>query len=140
MHEIIFTLPIFGSVKTEKQIVGSRGEEEACSWLTGQGHRILRRNWRAGHLELDIITIEGNILHVIEVKTRSADAPVPPEVNVDSKKRQRMVAAAKAFLNSDGRAALPPGLEIWLDVLTVVFEEPEPRLEYFPQAIIPIYV
>lgn len=127
-------------MKTEKQKVGQRGEEEACSWLCGMGHKILRRNWRASHLELDIITIQGKILHIVEVKTRSAGAPVPPEVNVGYDKRQRMVGAAQAFLNSDERAALPADLEIWLDVLTVVFDEPAPRIEYFPQAFIPLYV
>lgn len=127
-------------MKTQKQIIGARGEEEACSWLVGAGHRILRRNWRAGHLELDIITIQGHILHVIEVKTRSADAPVAPEVNVGHDKRRRMVSAAHAFLNSAERASLPADLEIWLDVLTVVFQEPEPQIEYYPQAFIPMYV
>lgn len=126
-------------MKTEKQIIGARGEEEACAWLVGNGHKILRRNWRSGHLELDIITITGKVLHVIEVKTRSDGAPVPPEVNVDYNKRRRLVSAAHAFLNSDDRARVPADVEIWLDILTVVFEEPRPRIEYFPQAFIPMY-
>lgn len=127
-------------MKTEKQRVGQRGEEEACGWLIGMGHKILRRNWRASHLELDIITIQGSVLHIVEVKTRSAGAPVPPEVNVGNDKRRRMIGAAQAFLNSQERAALPSNLEIWLDVLTVVFDEPAPHIEYFPQAFIPLYV
>ena len=77
---------------------------------------------------------------MVEVKTRSADTPLPPEVNVGYDKKRRMVSAAQAFLNSPERAAVPSDLEIWLDVLTVVFDEPQPRIEYFPQAFIPIYV
>ena len=65
---------------------------------------------------------------------------MPPEVSVGYDKKRRMVTAANSFMKSDDRAQLPPDLEIWLDVLTVVFEEPEPRIEYFPQAIIPMYV
>ena len=126
-------------MKTQKQIIGARGEEEACSWLTGEGHRILKRNWRAGHLELDIITLKDRILHVVEVKTRSAGAPVPPEINVGYDKRRRITAAARSFLSSDYRSQLPSDLEIYFDVLTVVFEEPAPRIEYFPQAFIPMY-
>ena len=126
-------------MKTQKQIIGQRGEEEACLWLTGEGHRILKRNWRAGHLELDIITITGKILHVIEVKTRGGEDPLPPEVSVGYDKKRRMVSAAHAFLASPERGALPPDLEIWLDVLTVVFDDPHPRIEYFPQAFIPMY-
>ena len=126
-------------MKTQKQIIGQRGEEEACSWLTGEGHRILKRNWRSGHLELDIITITGRILHVIEVKTRGGDDPLPPEVSVGYDNKRRMVSAAHAFLASPDRGVLPPDLEIWLDVLTVVFDDPHPRIEYFPQAFIPMY-
>ena len=46
-------------MKTKNQIIGKRGEEEACSFLIGEGHRILRRNWRAGHLEVqfDIVAV-----------------------------------------------------------------------------------
>ena len=127
-------------MQTDKQKTGSRGEEEACSWLVGEGHHILRRNWRAGHLELDVITLQGRVLHIVEVKTRSAGAPVPPEVNVGRDKRRRMVSAANAFINSAERGTLPPNLEIWFDVLTVVFAEPAPRIDYFPQAFIPFYV
>ena len=126
-------------MKTEKQIIGQRGEEEACAWLVGEGHKIMRRNWRTGHLELDIITLKGHVLHVIEVKTRSGGAALPPEVNVNQDKRRRMVSAAQAFLKSDDRRLVPADLEIWLDVLTVIFEEPAPRIEYFPQAFIPMY-
>ncbi len=126
-------------MKTQQQIVGQRGEEEACLWLAGEGHRIIRRNWRAGHLELDIITLCGKELHIIEVKTRSGDAPVSPEVNINKEKRRRMVAAANAFLASAERKTLPADLEVYFDVLTVVFEELEPRIEYYPQAFIPMF-
>jgi len=126
-------------MKTKKQIIGARGEEEASSWLIGEGHKILRRNWRAGHLELDILTLKDAVLHVIEIKTRSGGTPVPPEVNVGYDKRRRMVSAAQAFLNSEERGSVPADLEIWLDVLTVVFEGPSPRIEYYPQAFIPMY-
>lgn len=127
-------------MKTSKQMTGALGEEEACRWLTGEGHRILRRNWRSGHLELDILTLFHGELHVIEVKTRGGDEPLPPELNVTADKRRRMVAAANAFMNDPGRAMLPADLEVFFDVLTVVFEEPAPRIEYYPQAFVPFYV
>lgn len=126
-------------MKTQKQLIGQRGEEEACSWLAGEGHRIVRRNWRSGHLELDILTLRGKELHVIEVKTRSGGSTVAPELNVHENKRRRMVSAANAFLNGEDRGTLPADLEIFFDVLTVIFEDPEPHIEYYPQAFIPIY-
>ncbi|HAW06425.1 MAG TPA: endonuclease, partial [Rikenellaceae bacterium] len=36
---------------------GRRGEDEACMYLVSQGHTILERNWRCGHLEIDVITL-----------------------------------------------------------------------------------
>ena len=126
-------------MKTTKQTTGLRGEAAACDFLVGEGHRILRRNWRDGHLELDIITLKDNVLHVVEVKTRTGGAPVPPEFNVDHNKRRRMVQAAGDLLHSDALGEIPCDLEVQFDVLSVIFEEPGPRLEYYPQAFIPIY-
>ena len=54
-------------MKTSKQLVGERGEQEACNFLLAEGHRILKRNWRSGHLELDIISVCGKVLHIVEV-------------------------------------------------------------------------
>ena len=36
---------------------GRTGEDAACRYLTEQGHTILERNWRSGHLEIDIISL-----------------------------------------------------------------------------------
>lgn len=125
-------------MKTAKQIIGTRGEQEACDFLLGEGHRIVRRNWRASHLELDVITIKDKVLHIVEVKTRSAGAPVRPEASVNTFKRQRMVKAAGAFLHSPD---MFPGVqEVQFDVLTVVFDQNNgPRLEYYPAAFVPMF-
>ena len=127
-------------MQTTKQLVGRRGENEACSYLVGIGHRILRRNWRKGHLEVDIISLNDGVLHIVEVKTRSGGATVAPETRVDSNKRRRLIRAANAFLMAADRAVLPADLEVQFDVLTVVFEEPAPVIEYYPQAFIPIHL
>ena len=36
-------------------LLGQIGEEEACRFLIRKGYTLLERNWRVGHLELDII-------------------------------------------------------------------------------------
>lgn len=126
-------------MQTRKQQIGSRGEEEASLFLEGEGHRIISRNWRAGHLEVDIISLKDKTLHFVEVKTRSGNASVAPETKVDEEKRRHIVKAANAFLNSRVRARLPADLEVQFDVLTVVFERPAPRITYYPHAFLPIY-
>ena len=88
-------------MRTDRPTVGRRGEEEASSYLARLGHRILARNWRNGHLELDIISLLGNELHIVEVKSRVAPVMAEPEQNVRRDKQRRMVAAANLLNNSD---------------------------------------
>ena len=129
-------------MKTDRTIVGRRGEEEASRYLEQLGHRILSRNWRGGHLELDIITLLGGELHFVEVKSRVAPVMAEPQRNVGREKRRRLVAAANAFLHSDGRKDLPADLEVFFDVLSVIFfgTGEDCQIEYYPKAFIPLYV
>ena len=128
-------------MKTHKPTVGRKGEEEACSYLCRNGHRILARNWRGGHLELDIVTLLGSELHIVEVKSRTAPVMAEPQRNVGRDKQRRMVAAAQAFLHGEGRKDLPADLEIVFDVMSVVFfgTGADYDIEYYPNAFIPLY-
>ncbi len=122
-----------------RQINGRRGEDEACRYLCGLGHKIIVRNWRYGHLELDIISLCGSELHIVEVKSRTVPAAAAPETNVDRRKMRRLARAANAFLNSESRKGLPGELEVFFDVVTVLFDGPKFEIEYYPQAFIPLY-
>ena len=128
-------------MKTDKPTVGRRGEQEAGAYLTRFGHSILARNWRSGHLELDLVTLKGNELHVVEVKSRTAPVMAEPQRNVGRLKQQRLVAATQAFLHSDERKNLPADLEVFFDVLSVVFYDAgaDFAVDYFPKAFIPLY-
>ena len=128
-------------MRTDRATVGRKGEEEASSYLARLGHRILARNWRSGHLELAIITLLGNELHIVEVKSRVAPVMAEPEQNVRRDKQRRMIAAANAFLHSADRKALPADLEIIFDVMSVVFfgTGADFEIEYYPNAFIPLY-
>ena len=123
-----------------KQTTGKRGEQEACNYLLSLGHTIVARNWRSAHLELDIITLLGDELHIVEVKSRTAPVMAAPEVNVNRVKQERLVRGAKAFLHSAGRRSLPADLETVFDVITVVFGDGTTEIEYYPKAFTPIYV
>ena len=128
-------------MKTDRATVGRKGEEEASRYLTRLGHRILARNWRGGHLELDIISLTGNELHFVEVKSRVAPVMAEPQRNVNRTKQRRLVAAAQAFLHGEDRKNLPADLEIFFDVMSVVFygTGAEFDIEYYPNAFIPLY-
>lgn len=118
-----------------KRALGVLGEEKACDFLRGKGHRIVSRNWRGSHLEVDIISEDAAGLHFVEVKTRLAPAGTAPEEKVDGRKRQRIGAAALKFLNQSGSDR-----EVFFDVVTVLFDGDRTEVSYFPQAWIPMYV
>ena len=128
-------------MKTDRPSVGRLGEEEASRYLSRLGHRILARNWRGGHLELDIVTLYGSELHIVEVKSRVAPVMAEPSRNVGREKQRRLVAAAQAFLHSDARKDLPANLEVFFDVMSVVFHGTgaDFDIEYYPKAFIPLY-
>ena len=125
-------------MEDSRKETGRRGEQLACDYLENKGHRIVARNWRASHKEVDIISLSpGGVLHIVEVKTRTEPVAAPPELNVDNKKMNTLTAAAGAFLRSAGVANVE---EVVFDVVSVVFSDTaEPRVEYFPQAYIPTY-
>lgn len=50
---------------------GGAAEEAAVLFLEGKGIRILERNFRSYHGEIDIIALEQEMILVVEVKMRS---------------------------------------------------------------------
>ncbi|MBP5488645.1 MAG: YraN family protein [Bacteroidales bacterium] len=128
-------------MKDDRQLTGKRGEQEACRYLESLGHTIVERNWRHSHKEVDIISVSGgNILHIVEVKSKTEPVAAQPELSVNGKKMQNLAAAARGYLRSAGRIYLPKDLEVVFDVVSVVFSDHGTRVEYFPQAYIPAYV
>ncbi len=122
-----------------RRSLGQQGEELACELLLGMGHQILERNWRSGHLEVDIISLDCCGIHFVEVKTRKMSIQTPPQENVGQTKQMRIVRAAKAFMRT--KRGLPYGShECHFDVVGVTAEEGQWRLEWFPQAYIPMYL
>ena len=126
-------------METAKMKIGRLGEEAACRRLEALGHTIVERNWRSGHLEVDIISLDGAGLHFVEVKSRVAPVAAEPEENVTALKRSRIVTAAERYLHSDGKAPVSADTDIFFDVISVIFEGDDVEVNYFPQAYIPIY-
>lgn len=123
-------------MKTSRRQLGDLGEDQACHYLEQRGHQVLERNWRWSHLEIDIITRDPEGLHFVEVKSRTAPVSADPEENVTITKQRRLVAAANAFLHE--RCA--GGLDVFFDVITVVFDGERTDICYYKQAFIPIYI
>jgi len=104
---------------------GEEGEELAANWLLGKGYKILHRNWRFSHYEIDIIAKKNTMLHFIEVKCRKSSPFGNPEDAVNRTKFKHMQWASDAYLR------MHPGYRwIQYDVLAItLFNNREP--EYF---------
>ena len=121
-------------LKTSK--IGQNGEESACDFLLSRGHQILDRNWRSGHLELDIVSEDQEGLHFVEVKARTAPVTSTLTDQVNRIKQKRISAAALQYLNKKHLV----GQEVFFDIVSVLFDGQETVVRYFPQAWIPMYV
>lgn len=111
--------------------LGKWGEQLAVDALTAEGFAITERNWRMGHLEIDIIAMRGDTLVVGEVKTRS-NLDEDPLDAVDNKKIMRMVRAANAYIRSHN---LPHNVRF--DLFAIRGTEDNYKFEHVPDAFYP---
>lgn len=88
--------------KTPKQATGSQGEAYARRHLEQRGYRILEQNWRRRRTEIDLIAMQEDILVFVEVKTRQQDYFGGPTGEVNDQQRQRITAAAAAYMEQIG--------------------------------------
>lgn len=113
-------------------VTGRRGEAEAERFLNRMGLRTLDKNWRAGHREIDLI-MEGNDgIHFIEVKTLRAPNIREPYESVNRKKQLLLLSAARVYL-----ASRRINREALFDIVSVVIEGEDAKVEYFPDAFSP---
>lgn len=85
-----------------EQSLGKEGEDRAAVLLEEKGYSILKRNYRFGRAEVDIIARKGNILIIVEVKTRSGDPDTDPGDAITTKKVHMLSRAAEAFMANEG--------------------------------------
>jgi putative endonuclease len=79
--------------------LGRSGERRAARHLERQGLRILARNWRSAHGELDLIARDGEQLVVVEVRTAgSRPFTGRPELSVGPQKQRRLARLAQIWL------------------------------------------
>ena len=104
-------------VETEKSRTGRLGEEAVTTHLRRNGHRIVARNWRHGHYELDIVSERCGTLHLVEVKTRRIDSLTPPEMAINDQKQRSLRRAASLFLAGAGRRY--EGFDLQFDLASV---------------------
>jgi putative endonuclease len=77
---------------------GSAAEALAVSLLGDAGLRIVARNYRCRHGEIDIIARDGDTLVFVEVRSRASDAYGGAAASITAAKRERLVKTARHYL------------------------------------------
>jgi putative endonuclease len=123
-------------MKNARQRLASWGEAYAAAYLQERGYRIAERNARTPYGEIDLVALDlGDsgetsphrsdrppITVFVEVKTRRTTGYGYPEQAITRRKRQHMLAAAQAYLQSHPEL----GGDWRLDVIAVF--RPDPKL------------
>lgn len=78
--------------------LGHWGEQKAAEYLEHKGLRIVDRNWRDGHRDIDIVAVDADMLVIVEVKTRHNNAFTEPETAVDRNKIKNLCTAANKYV------------------------------------------
>lgn len=110
-------------------VLGRVGEEAACRYLMHRGYQLNSRNWRSGHLEIDIVAEWHGEIVFVEVKTRSHEEWTAAADAVDLDKKEHLLAAAKAYM-----AYFQLDLPYRFDIVTVVGEAPEFEVHHIVNA------
>ena len=108
---------------------GKVGEQMTAKYLTDKGYIILEHNYRRGHLEIDLIALDGDELVILEVKSRAYDNILQPEDAVDHKKRLALIRLANEYVKSHGRKE-----NVRFDIVTVVSKADGAEIKHLKNA------
>ncbi len=91
--------------RTDKQISGQSGEDDALSHLQQNGLTLLERNFRCKGGEIDLVMKERAMLVFVEVRKRADDRHGGAAASVTASKQRRLILAAQIYLQ---RYKMPP--------------------------------
>ncbi|MBQ8672903.1 MAG: YraN family protein [Bacteroides sp.] len=116
----------------EQHTLGQKGEDAAVAYLERNGYLIRERNWRKGHLEIDIVAAKEGELVIVEVKTRTTTEYQEPEEAVNALKIRRIVRAADAYIKQHAIDA-----PVRFDIITATGSADHLHLEHIRDAFYP---
>lgn len=109
--------------------LGNKGEQLAVSHLEKNGYTILERNYRFQKAEIDIIAQQGNIVAIVEVKTRTSAHFGNPEDFVSPKKVKLLVKAADEYITSNDL-----DVEVRFDIIAILHENNNITIKHLEDA------
>ena len=112
--------------------LGQEGEQAACELLIAKGMVIRDVNWRLNHLEIDIVAYEEGVrlLHIVEVKTRTANGAFDFMQAITLRKRRLLINAANGYVHHYNL-----NIDVQFDVIIVQKDASgQMALDYYPNA------
>ncbi len=86
-----------GAGATSAARLGKSGERAAAELLRSRGYQVVGAGFLARRGEIDLLCRRGDVLVVVEVKTRTGDAFGAPLEAVGARKRRALMAAAAEY-------------------------------------------
>jgi len=117
----------------EHNLLGKKGEDAAAEYLAGKAYKILARNKRYGHLEIDIIAEYRDMIIFAEVKSRSGTYFEQPFQAVTKKKQKKIIKAANIYIEEN-----EIDLEARFDIISIVEENGKFLIEHIEDAFYPL--
>ena len=112
--------------------LGRQGEQLATDYLKNNGYTVLSRNWRAGHLEVDVIAENSEFVVFCEVKARSSTVMGNPEEFVTAQKQKNLIRAAARYMQMTGKKK-----EVRFDIISIVSNGENNTVYHLPRAFEP---
>ena len=111
---------------------GRLGEEIAVRYLIGKGYKILERNWRDKHKEIDIIAMDGGELVIVEVKIRRDNSFGEPYMAVTRHKQRLLISAANSYIFRNRL-----NVSTRFDIISIVMKGDTPVIDHIEDAFLP---
>ena len=108
---------------------GKLGEKKAVDYLIKKGYKITYKNYRYLKAEIDIIAQKGDILAIIEVKSRSSEFLENIAETVNQKKIRLLVTATDHYVITNEL-----DVEVRFDIITILKKGKDFTIEHFENA------
>lgn len=118
------------SAKNKQPSIGKIGENLAVNFLEQKGYKIIERNYRFGHGELDIIAEKDQVLIFIEVKTKKYGDFGDPIYWTTRSKQKQIGRIARGYLYEHNIT----DRDCRFDVITVTWEEGAFKINHIENA------
>ena len=79
---------------------GRQAEQQACNFLQAQGLRLVEKNYRCRHGEIDLIMHDGEGLVFVEVRYRHSGSFGGALASIDVRKRRKLISTALHYLQA----------------------------------------